>query len=409
MAISYTDTGFGWVNSQTGTAANSTGLKTLVPQIVDKRYHKQVRAKTFWARMGMIGADTYSEGSVMETASGVPVITKTDLQAQKGDTIKMGLLHSFTVAHTNGGKVGDAQLVDTESALDFSNCKVQIEHIRFGLRGNSGMNEQRNPYQSQEAIFSDSLQDGSADMVDTAILYAGACGFAPHLFRIIGTTNAPPTEPTLTYIGNDFTLTTTRTIADLVGAGDDNVKASTFEIGATAMEQNFFDPVNVGGEKLWVALISAKAALTLMQDTRFRDAFLYARERGKDNPLFKSVEFLYNNVMIYKYEKIRTILAGNNPAGLTVSSNAITEAAYTGIGGGVASTSLHQTLFFGANAIVFAEGRTQTNLVRAENDYNYIIGRANDHIFGARRARFVKEDTTTFTEQGMVKIINTLV
>jgi hypothetical protein len=70
---------------------------------------------------------------------------------------------------------------------------------------------------------------------------------------------------------------------------------------------------------------------------------------------------------------------------------------------------LHQTLFFGANAIVLAEGRTQTNLVRSESDYNYIVGRANDHIFGARRARFTKEDTTTHTEQGMVKIINTLI
>ena len=51
MAISYATTGFGWVNSQTGTATNASGLKTLVPQIVDKRYHKAVRAKTFWARM----------------------------------------------------------------------------------------------------------------------------------------------------------------------------------------------------------------------------------------------------------------------------------------------------------------------------------------------------------------------
>lgn len=409
MSYTYAGTGFGWVNSQTGSAANATGLKTLVPQIVDKRYHKAVRAKTFWARMGMIGADTYSEGSVMETASGVPVITKTDLQAQKGDTIKMGLKHAFTVAHINGGKVGDAQLVDNESALDFSSCKVQIEHIRFALRGNMGMNEQRNPYESQASIFEDSLADGSADMIDTAILYAGATGFAPHLLRIIGVTNAVPTEPYNTYYGNDATLDRTLTIASIKGNGDDNIKAYTFELGATAMEQLFFDPVNIGGDKFWLSCISAKAALVLMQDDRFRNAFLYARERGKDNPLFRNVEFLYNNVMIYKYEKIRTILAGNDPSALTVGSSDITEVAYSGIGGGVTSTQLHQTLFFGANAIVLAEGRTQTNIVRSENDYNYIVGRANDHIFGARRARFVKEDTTTFTEQGMIKIVNTLV
>ena len=357
----------------------------------------------------MIGADTYSEGSINETASGVPVITKSDLTAQKGDTIKMGLKHAYTVSHLSGGKVGDAQLVDSEDALDFSACKVQIEHIRFGLRGNGGMNEQRNPYESQESIFNDSLTDGSADMIDTAILYAGACGFAPHLFRVIGITNAVPTEPYYTLVGNDLTMDRTRTIADLVGGTTDSVNALTFEIGATYAEQNFFDPVNIGGDKFWMATISAKAALVLMQDDRFRNAFLYARERGKDNPLFKNVEFLYNNVMIYKYEKIRTVLGGNDPAALTVGSSNITENSYSGIGGGVNSTDLHQTLFFGANAIVFAEGKTQTNLVRSENDYNYIVGRANDHIFGARRARFVKEDTTTVTEQGMLKIINTLI
>ena len=112
--------------------------------------------------------------------------------------------------------------------------------------------------------------------------------------------------------------------------------------------------------------------------------------------------------MIYRYDKIRTILGGYNPAGLTVGSNEITEASYTGIGGGVAAANLHQTLFLGANAVALAEGSFKTSLVRAENDYGNIIGRATDMIFGARRVKFVKEDASTYTEQGMVKIVNTI-
>jgi hypothetical protein len=113
--------------------------------------------------------------------------------------------------------------------------------------------------------------------------------------------------------------------------------------------------------------------------------------------------------LIYTYDKVRTILGGNNPASLTVGSNEITEAAYTGIGGSVTSAQLHQTLFFGANAVALAEGQFSTNLVRSEDDYRHIIGRATSNIFGARRVRFTKEDTTTNTEQAIVKVVNTLI
>lgn len=409
MAISYATTGFGFVDSQYGTAADATGLKTLVNQVVDKRYHKQVQKKTFFERMGMVGADMYKEGDVNQTAPGLPVIRKTDLQANKGDVIKMGLRRTVTIAHTNGGKVADAQLVDAETNSNFYSHKVSIERWRFGLRGNGGMNEQRNPYEPQGAIFEDQLADAAAQVVDTSLLYAGFAGFAPHLFRVHGISNCVPAAPTNTLYGNDTTLDTTRTIADIAGAGADNVKAITFEVGATMCEQNDYDPVVVNGEPYWVVLISPKAAMVLQQDDRFRNSYLYARERGVDNPLFKYSEFVYNNCIIFKYDKIRTILNGYNPASLTVSNNAITEVAYTGIGGGVASTDLHQTLFLGANAIAYATGLTKTNLVRAENDYGNIIGRATDLIFGASRLRYSADSGGGTHEQGIVMVVNTLV
>lgn len=409
MTITYATTGFGFVDSQYGSAANATGLKTLVNQVVDKNYHRTVQKKIGFQKWGWIGPDTYQDGDVFGTAPGYAILRKTDLQGQKGDVIKMGLVHALSVSHISGGKVADAQLVDAESALDLSFCKVSIEEWRYGLRGNGGMNEQRFPYGSQADLFTSELEKASAENIDTSILYAAACGFAPHLFRVHGISNCVPTTPTNTLYGNDQTLDTTRTIADIVGAGTDNVKALTFEIGAAMAEQNDLDPLVIDGENLWGVLISAKAAMILMQDDRFRNAMLYAMERGKQNPLFRHVTYLYNNCMIYTYDKIRTILGGNNPASLTVSNNAITEVAYTGIGGGVTSSQLHQTLFFGANSVALAEGKFSTNLVRSESDYDHIIGRATSLIFGARRTRFTKEDTTTNTEQGLVKVVNTLI
>lgn len=408
MAISYANTGFGFVDSSFGSAANSTGIKENVPKIWENRYHKAVQAKSMMTKLGLIGPDSYDVGDYSGTKPGYPIIRKTELSGKKGDEIIMGLKHDYTVNHASGGKVQDDQLVDNEDALDLSVCKVKIERHRFGLRGNGGMNEQRNPYESQPAMFDDSLTDGAAKLIDTSLLYASWCGWSPHIMRVFGVTNCAPTAPALTLYGNDLTFDTTRTIANLVGGGADNVSAKTFEIGAALMAENNRDPVMIDGEPYWLSFVSERGALALLQDDRFNKANLYARERGKSNPLFRNAEFVWNNCIIYRYDKIRTILAGLDPTATTVSSKALVEASYTGIGGGLSASDIHHTLFFGANAVAYAEGQFKTQIVRDENDYGNIIGRATDLIYGAQRIIYKKQDGTTKTEQGMAMIVNTV-
>jgi hypothetical protein len=84
-----------------------------------------------------------------------------------------------------------------------------------------------------------------------------------------------------------------------------------------------------------------------------------------------------------------TVSGGNNPTGLTIANagaynSAITEAVYTGIGGGVAATNLHHTYVLGANALAIAEGRMRMG-DRKEDDYGQFIGRDADNIWGATR------------------------
>jgi len=197
----------------------------------------------------------------------------------------------------------------------------------------------------------------------------------------------------------------------MLGAGTDNVKPVTFEIGEAYCRQAEFDPISVGGDSYWVALISPKAKLALYQDATFRSAVQHARERSVDNPLFKYGDgLIYGNCIIFTYDKIRTILGGNNPAGLTVSNDVITEAAYTGIGGGLASTDLHATYFLGANAVVWADGMySMAERIRSENDYGNIIGRAVDEIFGTKRADWKNEGGTIDINQSLLQIVNSTV
>lgn len=409
MAISYASSSFNFVDSQFG-SATTQAIKSLVNVAVDRRYHKQVQKKTFFARAGMIGPDVYSEGNSEATAPGYPVIRKTELETQPGDSIKVGLKRNLSFA-VSTGVVGDVQLVDSEVAPDFYNTTVKVEEWRQGVRFNGGMNEQRNPYEPFGSMAMDSLTDWKAQVMDTGMLYGLFYGYAPHLLRQYGSTNLAPTSlPVL--VGNDETLSTSLTVADLSDASVQNLNARTFELGATYAEENDLDPVRVNGEPYWVALVSPRAASFLIKDTQFRNALLYARERGISNPLFKHAEYVYANCIIISYDKVRTILGGYNPAGLTVSGppGAITEAVYTGIGGGFAATQLHQTIFLGANALALAEGRIRPgDAIRAENDYGKIIGRSTSGIWGARRCDFFPEGSSTAYNQSAFMSINTLI
>lgn len=407
MALSYTTTNMtAFTDSQYGTAVNATALKTLVNQYVDTKFHRQVQKKQAYKRFGLIGPDAYSEGDSMGTAPGYPVLSKTELQSNPGDVIKMSQRRNLVSDHLTGGKVLDAQLVDNETDFDIYSLKVSIERWREGTKGFGGMSRQRNPFgetleQMQEGV----LQDYAANIKDTSILYAQHSGFSPHQYRAYGVTNCAPTQNPNFLVGNDTTFTTTRTAANLTGTTQDNIKAQTFEIASAYMEQNDFDPVFIRGKAYWVAFISPQAKMFLLQDTRFQNAQLYAAPRSTDNPLFVAADFVYGNCLILVYDKIRSILGGNNPAGLTVGSNQITEAAYTSIGGGVTSGQLHQTLFCGANAIAFAEGSTRL-VGRKEDDYGNILGTDVDMIFGVRRFDATPE-TGSATNQSSLLVLNT--
>jgi len=174
------------------------------------------------------------------------------------------------------------------------------------------------------------------------------------------------------------------------------------------MEQNDFDPVVVNGEPYWVSLISPKGKLKLLRDSDFRNAMLHARERSVENPLFKNADFMYANHIIFVYDKIRTILGGSNPGSVAAdASDDLSVSDYTGIGGGLAASDLHQTMMFGANAVALANSDTRI-VGRKEDDFGNIIGTGVDMIFGAQRIDWAPESGTAINQSGLM-IVNSLV
>ena len=414
--MAYTTTNwFHFADSQVDTGAAYFN-KSLTNQLVDQKYHKEVQIKLFFKANGMIGPDTYNVGGprgVYQTAPGYPVIRKTELSAAPGDTVKIGLRKNLSFA-VSTGKIGNVQLLDGESTFDFNTAKVKVEQWRNGVATWGGINEQRNSYESFEQMEIDLCSDWAQQVEDTSILYALHYGWGPHIFRAYGYQTAPVTPTAIgnAYYGNDFS--SGRTVADLVGGSGDNLKGQTFEFIDQAMREKNIEPVIVNGNPYWVAIVSPAGFNKLQRDSEFRNSWTYARERGVSNPLFNNSEgIVYNNVIIFRYDKVRTILAGKNPAGLTTTGSSlpytIVEADYTGIGGGVTAAQLHQMYVMGANAVALAEGRfSMATRIRTENDYGNIIGRAVDNIFGTHRMDFVDEVGTGITNQSAILVVNTL-
>lgn len=406
---------FAFVDSQFGTAATSTGIKVNVPIITDIKYHKKVQVKTWWASHGMISADTYSEGTSEMTKPGLPVIRKTDFAIQKGDTIKMHQRSNLAITPNVGIVGGTNQIVNAEVGWDLNYKLVKIEQWRQAVLTIDGMNSQRSPFsESFVQTEMDLLSDWTAQVQDTGLLAALHYGWAYHLYRQYGTTNITVSANANTYFGNDQTLDTTLTIASLHGDNSDNLKGLTFELAQNAASKLFLDPVMVGGDPYWVVLVSSTGLRWLYRDPEFRAAVQYARERGIDNPLFKyGNPLLYANCAIFVYEKVLSVINGYNPAGLTVANagaynSAITEAVYTGIGGGVAASALHHTYVLGANALALAEGRMRMG-ERKEDDYQQFIGRDADNIWGASRMDWLDATGAASNNSGSLVFVNTMI
>lgn len=117
----------------------------------------------------------------------------------------------------------------------------------------------------------------------------------------------------------------------------------------------------------------------LAADTAFQQANREARQRGKDNPLFKGADYVYDNILIVEVEDI-PVIAGVGAAGIDVAP------AY----------------LCGAQAIGMAWAK-RPETVQEEFDYKDKMGCAIRQIFEIEKMRFGKGagDTDDLVDHGV--------
>ena len=430
MAITYASSTINFVNSLSGSAANKS-IKSLVPIVHDRIYHKQVQDKIFWRSRGLIGDDAFSEGGVTQTLAGFPVIRKTELNRTPGDHIVMGQLRNLVIDVFNktgvgGGVTGSTQLVDKERDWDFYHKKVQIECHRDAVRTDKLMNAQRNPYKSLEEIEVELLSDGWAQMIDKSIFFALHWGQSPHFFRQLSTEAAvDPYDLVATpsaevkarlnpnfLVGHDTTMTTYATSAlaqtqmntsdtdFATWRANNKLSPTTFEIMSAYARKNNWDLVNVDGRQYIVAIISPQAELQLRTNSDFRQSARDALLRGMDNWIFKKADYVFADCLIYVHNAINDIVGANRAdvlSGDAVGGDSnIIELDVTEFVDDASATvagKICQIPFFGANAIALAESDMRMKS-RIEDDYGKILGRGVEHIYNCTRMDWFSEALT---------------
>jgi N4-gp56 family major capsid protein len=118
------------------------------------------------------------------------------------------------------------------------------------------------------------------------------------------------------------TATSIATVADSDAVG--RLKLNDIsDIKAYAVTNNMIEPLEQGdsdvGEEMYGLVLHPYAALALKKDTQFQQAQRDARERGRDNPLFKGSVAVWDNVVMYVSSRVRT--AADGAGSISVARN----------------------------------------------------------------------------------------
>jgi N4-gp56 family major capsid protein len=259
-----------------------TDLSAFIPEIWAQRVYQEALAKMWWERF------TGLEGS------GMPVVRKTELLTQPGDTIHVTRLADLT----GDGVSGETTAEGTEEKLSIATIDLIPDWIRKPTSVTGKANKQSMQNFRQQAMMS--LSRWLAKKMDrdkwTAASLTTPVGFDTAVIETIyGGTATSVNEIVAT---DDYSVAEIRKAAAQLRASD----ISGISIpGLPGMEYypNFIHPYQ---------------ALSLKQDSEWINAQHNSAIRGKDNPMFTGALGEIDGVVIYETTHCKRALNANSPA-----------------------------------------------------------------------------------------------
>lgn len=276
---------------------------------------------------------------------------KTDLEGKQGDQIYYGLRMRLGGA----GITGDGILEGNEEDLTTYSDSVVLEHYRHAVKDNGALTRQRAVFDVDEESEL-ALKDWGQEKID-AISFAA----------ILDT-------PSKVFFRNSTGVVTADSAANAkAGLHATNSVLNTVLLSAlktwakTGGNRTYIPirPLVVDGVNYYVLLTHPDANHDFVNDSTFQTAMREAKERSSENPLFRGSFAIWNGVVVHEHENC------------TIAADA----------GGGSNVAWAKSVFFGAQAMMFAFGQ-RPKLIEKNFDYENKHGKAWGVICRAKKPVF---------------------
>lgn len=283
----------------------------------------------------------------MGTSENSIIQVKNELNGKEGQDVTFGLIMKLGGA----GVTGDATLEGNEEAITTYSMIVEIDQVRNACRSRGRLHD-RSHYYDFRTNAKNLLKIWLAELVDQ---------------DIFNTLTANPTRA----LGEDAagTYRFDATYKNALAAGDVTTTKGIDILWKLAQEP--YNPgelvmrtINVDGVGHYVLILSGEAMYDLKQDATWAQGHREARERGKENPIFRGSDYLWSGVVVHQHKNITTFIDG---------------------GGAAVRGSLN--LFLGAQAGVYAKA-DEPIWVEKRFDYDNKTGVAGGIIYGFEKSVF---------------------
>lgn len=247
-------------------------LAALIPRLYGTKIFEEAQAMAFW---------TQFEGP---EGSGMPIVVRTELTGQPGDTIRI----AYTKQLTGVGRVGEEELEGYEEKLQTDYCDVDIALLRHATRHQKTADEQ------------------------TIIDLAGRekTALAKWLARKLD-------EATFTEATTDLTnilFAGDATSADTL-AGTDVMSTGVISRARVMAEDMLMPPMTViNGIPYYGLAIHAYQAYALKQDAVWINAQTVAMPPGQENPMFTGALGHWDGVVLFSHPRVPVADNADSPA-----------------------------------------------------------------------------------------------
>jgi len=267
----------------------ATNLAYWRPQIWARKVYEEAKAKMFWDRF------TGIEGS------GMPIVLKSELLTQPGQTINISRVANLT----GSGVEGESVLRGNEEKLSLAQVQCSPEWYRHAVADSGKAKKQIT--QDFRIKAKAGLSYWMAKKMDTSMWTCArlttAQGFDAAAIEIV--------------YGNDATT------VDTIDSSDDMGMAEIRK-AAAVLAGHDIEPIRIAGmppgEGYYLMFIHPFQAWSLKKDSDWISNHQNASERGKDNPLFTGALGEVDGVIVHSTTQCTRVENSNSPAVYTARS-----------------------------------------------------------------------------------------